>query len=122
MREIVTHTVPGDPKASQLRVFAVDEPEEAGANHHYLITKEDGTTVVGEVKFQNGPILEAGVNGNTHEAMLAIIGDRLEGYQRGKFACRENALALTKVQEALHWLFTRTIARLRRGVEGKRVV
>ena len=37
----------------------------------------------------------------------------------GDFACRENALALTKVEEALHWLNHRTADRQRRGVEGK---
>lgn len=32
---------------------------------------------------------------------------------------RVNALALTKIEEALHWLQQRTLDRMRRGVEGK---
>ncbi|KVR99176.1 hypothetical protein WK29_30460 [Burkholderia vietnamiensis] len=68
--------------------------------------------------FQNGPIAEAGVNGITQEVLLAIVADRLRSFQAGPYACRENALALTKIEEAQHWLQQRTIARMRRGVEG----
>ncbi|NOV28030.1 hypothetical protein E5S69_31585 [Cupriavidus necator] len=70
------------------------------------------------VLFQNGPIPEVGVNGITQEVLLAIVADRLRSFQAGPFACRENALALTKIEEAQHWLQQRTIARMRRGVEG----
>lgn len=53
--------------------------------------------------------------------ILAAIG-RLQFYQGGcgtsKFACRENVLALTKLQEALFWLEERTRSREERGVEG----
>lgn len=52
--------------------------------------------------------------------ILAAIG-RLEYYQNGKFHCRENALAITKLQEALHWLNHRTIDRERRAVEGTHI-
>lgn len=44
--------------------------------------------------------------------------DRLEHYQSSKFRCRENALAITKLEEALHWLEHRTRARVARGVDG----
>ena len=70
------------------------------------------------ISFQNGPISEAGVNGVSNEALLAIVIDRLEGFQRGQYSCRENALALTKLQEAMHWLHHRTRERMARGVEG----
>lgn len=117
MREIVTHKVLGDTGGVPLRIVVVDDPAPQGASHHYQILGKDGE-VLGDVKFQNGPIGEVGVNGVTHEALLAIVADRLEGYQSGPYACRENALSLTSVQQAMHWLFSRTIARLRRGVEG----
>ncbi|ODT86711.1 MAG: hypothetical protein ABS78_15575 [Phenylobacterium sp. SCN 70-31] len=68
--------------------------------------------------FQNGPIGEVGVNGLTHEALLAILVDRLRAFQAGPFSCRENALALTKLEEAQQWLGARTRARMVRGVEG----
>lgn len=68
--------------------------------------------------FQNGPIKEEGVNGATQEVLMAIIEHRLESFQAGPFSCRENALALTKLQESKMWLFDRTLKRMQRGVEG----
>jgi hypothetical protein len=54
----------------------------------------------------------------TDEALLAIQIDRLRSFQSGKFACRENAIALTHLEEAMMWLNKRTENRLARGVEG----
>ena len=73
------------------------------------------------ILFQNGPILEVGVNGISGEALLAIVIDRLRSFQAGQYACRENALALTKLEESLMWLNKRTADRKGRGVEGKHV-
>jgi hypothetical protein len=70
------------------------------------------------LNFQNGPIQEVGVNGISIEALLAIVEDRLIGFQSGQFSCREKDVALTKVQEALMWLGKRTRDRVARGVEG----
>jgi len=70
------------------------------------------------ISFQNGPIKEEGYNGLSQEALFAIIIDRLEGFQGGKFACRENAVALTHTETALLWLTKRTLDRLARSVEG----
>jgi hypothetical protein len=77
------------------------------------------------INWQNGP-LGTGAdrrvpNGAFVETVIAAAIDRLEYYQRAagcKFACRENALAITKLEEALHWLGHRTAARESRGVEG----
>ena len=106
-----------------LRVQALDEPGAGGACHHYWVTlSDDGKKngkIVTEVKFQNGAIHEAGINGSTNEALLAIIIDRLQGFSNGPFPSHETSLALTKCQEALHWLEHRTRERDRRGVEGK---
>lgn len=52
------------------------------------------------------------------EALIAIVIDRLQGFQRGQFACEENVLALHKLHEAMHWLHHRTREREERGVEG----
>jgi hypothetical protein len=53
--------------------------------------------------FQNGPVKEngEGVNGLTHEVLLAILIDRLRGFQAGPYACPENALALSYIEGAL---------------------
>ena len=104
-------------------VDVLDEPTEDGACHEYQIktktkTAEEGAKLLALIKFQNGPIKEAGVNGVHHEDLLAIIVDRLQGFQNGRFRCRENAIALTKIEEALYWLGHRTRERENRGVEG----
>ncbi len=70
--------------------------------------------------FHDGPsLLVSAVHGLTNEVLLAIVIDRLECFQRGAFKCRENALAITKLEEAMHWLAHRARDRERRGVEGK---
>ncbi len=74
------------------------------------------------VEFQDGPLMRDGVrqepNGAFVETLLAIVADRIRYYQSKKFACRENAIALTKVEEALHWLDARTKRRTAAGIEG----
>lgn len=118
MRELYSHKVNGLNEALAIKVL--DEPGQGNACHHYRIEYEGTASSCSaqEVKFQNGPILEAGVNGISGEALLAIVEDRLLGFQAGQYACRENAIALTKIQEAMMWLQKRTLDRIRRGVEG----
>lgn len=102
-------------------IIVKDEPSYGGACHDYaIIEKTDGETTqqFTEIKFQYGPVGENGVNGCFQEDLIAICIDRLRSFQNGHFSCRENALALTKLEEALHWLNHRTKDRQRRGVEG----
>jgi len=119
MRELTSHKVNG--VNDGLIVTAADEPGSGGAHHGYSIrwkNERDKTEPRCYIGFQDGSIKEVGVNGVTHEALLAIVIDRLQCFQKGPFACRENAIALTKIEEAMHWLQHRTNERLRRGVEG----
>lgn len=130
MRKLTAHKV--NDCNSQVEIEVIDEPGSGGANHRYDIfgfhTKgnpsaggqDDMTTV--PIIFQNGPIKEVGTNGVSHEQLLAIVIDRLEGFQKGPFKCRENALAITHLEEAMHWLNHRTAQRLARGVEGTHTV
>lgn len=126
MREITDHIV--NPANDRLRIAVLDAPGAGGANHEYEITATDDGSgkphkiADHHISFQNGPINEAGVNGITQEVLLAIVADRLRSFQAGPYACRENALALTKIEEAQHWLQQRTLARMRRGVEGTHAV
>lgn len=78
--------------------------------------------LVGQVHFQEGPIKECGVNGVCNEDLIAMVITRLEHFQKSEFACRENALAITKLEEALLWLRKRTIGREQRGVEGTHTI
>jgi hypothetical protein len=110
-------------------VVCLDESGAGNACHEYRIEKlihqnggEAITEDLGRVSFQNGPIQENGVNGVQNEDLIAICIDRLRGFQSGKFSCRENAIALTKLEEAQMWLRKRTADREARGVEGKTIV
>ena len=108
-----------------LQVEVIDEKGAGGAHHEYIIQRKDTDIVqdktVGEVSFQNGAILENGVNGVTNEALLAIVEHRLTCFQAGPFACDENEVALQKVKTARETLEERTRKRKARGVEGKSV-
>jgi hypothetical protein len=57
-------------------------------------------------------------DGTTNEELLEVLINRME-YLQAKFPCRENAIAITKMQESLMWLEKRTADRLKRNVEGK---
>lgn len=114
MRKLTDHKV--NPLNDKLEIHVVDEPGAGGANHEYQIV---GPPDVGlTIKFQNGPINEAGINGITQEVLLSIVADRLRGFQSGQYACRDNAVALTHIETAQLWLHKRTLERMQRGVEG----
>ena len=98
MRAITTHKVNGCNEA--LIINVLDEPGNGGANHKYDIFTPD-FKVACPIYFQDGPIPEVGTNGVTHEALLAVIIDRLEGFQRGKFAHSYNADALASLRSAM---------------------
>lgn len=117
-REITSHRVNGLNEA--LSITVLDEPGSGGACHEYEIKAWNGEQNVHYVhfQFQNGPINVAGPNGISNEALLAIVRDRLEGFQSGMFACDDNAKALAAVDEAITWLHKRTKERTERGVEG----
>lgn len=120
MRELTSHKVNGLNEV--LRIAVLDEPGQGNANHLYEIGWGSGPDDLSPtnptvISFQNGPISESGVNGISGEALLAIVEDRLLGFQSGQYACRENAIALTKLQEAMMWLQKRTRDRVARGVE-----
>lgn len=117
-RELTSHKVNGLNEV--LRVEVLDEPGPGGACHSYAIVPTVGNARGVKIDFQNGPLQETGnlPNGLSIESLLTVCEDRLTGFQSGQFACRENAIALTKLQEAMMWLQKRTRDRVARGVEG----
>jgi hypothetical protein len=136
MRTLDEHRV--NPANDKLTVTVDDEPGAGGANHLYTVS---GFNTAGNasdpfvahygapadhatVLFQNGPISVDGngVNGVTHEVLLAIVADRLRSFQKGPYSCKANACALTHIEEAQHWLQQRTLERMRRGVEGTHTI
>lgn len=106
------------------KVVVTDEPSHGGACHEYQVVPVDNPPgmkldeTFSVISFQKGPIKEHGVNGIHNEDLIAIVIDRVRCFQCGDYACRENACALTKLEEALMWLRSRTNEREARGVEG----
>lgn len=56
-------------------------------------------------------------DGTTNEEVLKVLINRIEFLQE-KTGCRENAIVITKLEEALIWLNKRTAARVADQVEG----
>lgn len=75
-----------------------------------------------QIDWQNGPLGRGSdriePNGAFVEGVIQAAIGRLEHYNSTEFRCRENSLAVTKLEEALHWLEHRTAAREERQVEG----
>lgn len=121
-RKLTSHIV--NPANDKIEIEVADEPGPGGAPHAYSLRwpiGEEGDNIRVQfhlIEFQNGPIAEAGINGLTHEALLAILIDRLECFQRGPFACEENASTLLHLRAAQVTLLSRTKNRMARGVEG----
>ena len=59
-------------------------------------------------------------DGTTNEEVIEMLIDRLT-YLQGKFPCKENACAITHLQEANMWLYERTRKRIAQNVEGKQL-
>lgn len=66
---------------------------------------------------QKGPIKEVGINGCQVDTLIEAAKLIIEGLNK-QVPCRENACAITKLDEALHWLSHRTKNRELRKVEG----
>ena len=106
-------------------VYAVDEKGCGGANHHYKVTystidfDDRIEKTAADIQFQCGPRKEFdSVHGVLDTDLLEIVRDRLKGFQSGEYACRENACALTHIEEALMWLNRRVEDRIERCVIG----
>lgn len=95
------------------------EDQQFNAPHHFEVrAAENSAITLSFIDFQCGPIKENGVNGCCNEDLLVMILERLNGFQNSEFKCRENAIAITKIEEALLWLRKRTMGRENRGIEG----
>lgn len=75
-----------------------------------------------KINWQDGPLGRGTErkepNGAFVEGVMQSTIQRLEFFQNSKFKCRENAIAITKLEEALHWLNWRTQRREKLGIEG----
>lgn len=120
-RKIVTHQGMHDLNDlnDQITIEATGEITCGGSDHYYVITTPQylNTLKFHHMRAADVPPVEA--NGVTNEALLAIVLDRLEGFQKDEFACVENAKAISHIVHALEWMRMRTAQRKQQGVEGK---
>lgn len=103
-------------------IFPVDEKGNGGAHHCYeimKIVKDEPDTIYATIQFQNGPRSEENsIHGVLDTDLLEIVRHRLQCFQAGPYATRENAIALTHLEEALLWLNKRVEDRIERNVLG----
>ena len=72
------------------------------------------------LQMQCGPRKEKdSLHGVIDTDLLEIVRDRLKAFQAGPFSSRENACALTHIEEALMWMNRRVEDRIERNVLGK---
>ncbi|NFI57413.1 ABC transporter ATPase [Clostridium botulinum] len=110
-------------------IYSVDEEGPGGAHHRYVICEHGHTVwtngnnseyVVADVQLQCGARKEENsIHGVTNEDLLEIVRDRLKSFQTGPFSSRENACALTHIEEALMWMNRRVEDRIERNVLGR---
>ena len=82
---------------------------------HYIEKINDKKVL--EVKFQTGGTATTEKNGVFIEDLLIIAYARLKNYN-DELPCRENSIALTKIEESILWLTKRKLERKHRGVYG----
>ena len=101
-------------------VYVTDEKGNGGANHEYLIRDyADDKKVYTVIMMQNGARkLEDSIHGVLDTDLLEIVRHRLQCFQKGDFATRDNAVALTHIEEALMWMNRRVEDRIERNVLG----
>ena len=86
------------------------------AKHSLHIERDQESPAAPHVlQFQMSPEDSVGL---TNELVIEGLIVRLRSLN-DQLACRENSLAITKLEEALMWLNARTRDRRERGVEGK---
>ena len=113
-------------KRGILNEVFVGEKGIGGAAHNYVVRKkvDENAEVAPEdlllrIQFQEGARNEEkAIHGVLDSDLIEIVSARLRGFQSGEFATRENACALTHIEEALMWMNKRVEDRIERNVLG----
>jgi hypothetical protein len=108
------------PNTAPTNVARLDEPDPTCGNGSHLYGIQwGGPKDVLKIQFQHGPRgIEGSRPGIFDDDLLAVLQDRLEGFQSGPFACTENELALDAVKDAREALGLRAARRIKQGVLG----
>ena len=99
--EVHVHEVKGE--TVQVRVLAIDNPDDTGASHLYRFERGDGSQV-GILQFHTGEIEPhhgKDVSGVTMESVLGAMIDRLNGFQSGTEKHKQHEFARKRMEEAL---------------------
>ena len=104
-------------------IYRIGDIGPGGAYHTYMIALVDINIPVELPKhfisFQKGPRKDPDAqHGILDSDLLEIVRDRLQHFQKGEYSTRENAIALTHIEEALMWMNRRVEDRLEREVLG----
>lgn len=83
--------------------------------NHFIYVRHDVNSI--SFTIQNGPIGEVGINGCQVDEIIETAKIIIEKLNL-KFPCRENSMAITKLDECMMWLNKRKTDRQKRGVEG----
>ena len=83
--------------------------------HRFIYLRKDKGSI--SFTMQSGPVKEVGANGCQVDSLIDAAKWMLVACN-GSLPCRETSIAITKLEEALMWLQSRTRDREARGVEG----
>lgn len=126
MRKMI-EVIGGKVFPSKIQSVAVAEDDEYGGAHYYHFISsmgfEDGEAKYTSEKSQGIQFIKKESDGTMtpglqSEQLLIALIDRHKKLN-AKYPSREGALAITKMEEALHWLEARVRERIDRGVMGK---
>jgi len=96
------------------------DPDAGGASHHYVVSLEGAQ--LARIQFWHGPRHEPGSQpGILDSVLLAILIDRMRGFEAGVFSCPTNRDVREHCEAALRALQARADERARRGVLGQAV-
>lgn len=105
-------------------VFVEDVPGPGNGRHRYAVmpkgcSPEDKRPPLLYIHFQErARNTEGSTPGVLDSDLLEIVRHRLQSFQKGEYATRENACAITHIEEALMWIAKRVDDRAERGVLG----
>lgn len=70
------------------------------------------------LEFQDGAVADHGTNGTSNELVIEVVIEHIKSQQSAEFErnkCRENEMAIARLEEALHWLFSKRYKRADRA-------
>ena len=111
-------TLEGIKELAGYEVCEIFESDPIGSIYKNAFIVIDHQTREITFQLQSDAISLVGINGCQYPAMIEAAKIIIERFNK-TFPCRENSIAITKLDEALMWINKRTEDRIKRDVEGK---